>query len=187
MAPLPSIRLAMSLRAFERVAVDYGGQFISIQGREKRRQKQYLCLLTCLATRAVHLEMAFALDTDSFLNSFYRMVSRRGKPEEVVSDNGGNFVAADKELQDLVKRLAQNRIIKSAANHGIKWHFNPPLSPHVGGAHEIMIKAAKRALKKIGLKCFSRYLLVALGRKPSKPHFQGPIRRRISEEDRRNV
>ena len=133
MAPLPSIRLAMSLRAFERVAVDYGRPFITMQGRGKRREKRYLCLFTCLATRAVHLEMAFALDTDSFFNAFYRMVSRRGKPEEVVSDNGGNFVAADKELQELVKRLDQNRIIESAANRGIKWHFNPPLSPHFGG------------------------------------------------------
>ena len=40
---------------------------------------------------------------------------------------------------------------------------------------------------KIGIKCFSRFLLVAHGRKPSNPHFHGPIRRRISEEDRRNV
>ena len=149
MAPLQNNRLALSIRAFERVAVDYGGPFITIQGRGKRREKRYLCLFTCLATRAVHLEMAFALDTDSFLNAFYRMVSRRGKPEEVVSDNGGNFVAADKELQELVRRLDQDRIVKSTANRGIKWHFNPPLSPHFGGAHEIMIKAAKRALKAI--------------------------------------
>ena len=77
MAPLPRIRYAMSSRAFERVAVDYGGPFITIQGRGNRREKRYLCLFTCLATRAVHLEMAFALDTDSFLNAFYRMVSRR--------------------------------------------------------------------------------------------------------------
>ena len=40
---------------------------------------------------------------------------------------------------------------------------------------------------KIGIKCFSRFLLVAHGRKPSKPPFHGPIRQRISEEDRRNV
>ena len=65
---------------------------------EVSQDERYLCLFTCLATRAVHLEMAFALDTYSFLNAFYRMVSRRGKPEEVVSDNGGNFFAAGKEL-----------------------------------------------------------------------------------------
>ena len=31
---------------------------------------------------------------------------------------------------------------------------------------------------KIGLKCFSRLLLVVHGRKPSKPHFHGPIKQR---------
>ena len=149
MAPLASNRSAMSFRAFERVAVDYGGPFITIQGRGKRRQKRYLCLFTCLATRAVHLEMVFALDTDSFLNAFCRMISLRGNPEEVFSDNGGNFVAADKELQNLVKGLDQDRIIKNATNRGIKWNFNPPLSPHFRGAHEITIKASKRALKAI--------------------------------------
>ena len=93
--------------------------------------------------------MAFALDTDSLLNAFRRMASRRRKPEEVFSDNGGNFAAADKELQNLAKGLDEDRIIKNAKNRGIKWHFNPLLSPHSGGAHEIMIKAAKRALKAI--------------------------------------
>ena len=120
-----------------------------IKGRGKRREKRYLCLFTCLANRAVHLEMAFALDTDSFLNAFYHMASRRGKPEEVVFDNRGNFVAADKELQNLVRGLDQDRISKHAANRDIKWHFNPPLSPHFPGAREIMIKAVKRALKGI--------------------------------------
>ena len=119
------------------------------KGEVGKEKKRYLCLLTCLATRAVHLEMAFAMDTDSFFNASYRMANCRGKPEEVVSDNGGNFIAADKDLQELVKRLDQDRNIKSATNRGIKWHFNPPLSPHFGGAHEMMIKAAKRALKTI--------------------------------------
>ena len=32
------------------------------------------------------------------------------------------------------------------------------------------------AVTKIGIKRFSRFLLVGHGRKPSKPHFHGPIR-----------
>ena len=40
---------------------------------------------------------------------------------------------------------------------------------------------------KIGIKCSSRFLLVAQGRRPAKFHIHGPIRRRISEEDRKNV
>ena len=105
MAPLPTSRLKTSLRAFTRCAVDFAGPFVTVQGRGKRRVKRYLCLFTCLATRAVHLEMAFGLDTDSFLNAFYRMSSRRGLPQELISDNGTNFKGADAELKDLVSKL----------------------------------------------------------------------------------
>lgn len=91
MAPLPKIRLKMPLRALSRTAVDFGGPFITIQGRGKRRAKRYLCLFTCLTSRAVHLEIAYGLDTDSFLNAFCRMASRRGLPEEMISGNGTNF------------------------------------------------------------------------------------------------
>ena len=59
-----------------RTAVGFGGPFFTIQSRGKSRCKHYLCLFTCLATRAVHLEMAYGLDTDSFLRAFYRMSSQ---------------------------------------------------------------------------------------------------------------
>ena len=98
MAPLPKSRLQQPMRAFERVGVDYGGPYLTKQGRGKTRTKRYLCLFTCLTTRAVHLEMAYALDTDSFINAFSRMVARRGTPAFVLSDNGTNFVGAEREL-----------------------------------------------------------------------------------------
>ena len=149
MAPLPQITLQLSLRPFAQTAVDFGGPFVTIQGRRSRRQKRYLCLFTCLATRAVHLEMAFGLDTDSFLNSFYRMVNRRGLSREMLSDNGTNFVAAERELREFVQALDQSKIAQSSANKGVMWHFNPPLAPHFGGVHETMIKAAKRAVNAV--------------------------------------
>ena len=139
MAPLPKARLNMSLRAFDHIAVDFGGPFITVQGRGKRRQKRYLCLFTCLSTRAVHLELAFGLDTDSFLNAFYRMVNRLGLPTQVTSDNGKNMVGANNELIGLRNQLDQKKIASSTANQGIKWNFFPPLVPHFGGAHETMI------------------------------------------------
>ena len=149
MAPLPTARLETSLRAFAKSAVDFAGPFVTVQGRGKRREKRYLCLFTCLASRAVHLEMAFGLDTDSFLNAFYRMASRRGLPEVMFSDNGTNFKGADAELKSLVQQLDESRIKQSISNKGISWHFNPPLAPHFGGVHETMIKAAKRAMQAI--------------------------------------
>ena len=149
MAPLPLARLQASLKAFTRTSVDFGEPFITIQGRGKRREKRYLCLFTCLATRAVHLEMAFGLDTDSFLNAFFRMANRRGLPEELFSDNGTNFKGADRELKMLLSELDERKINTTVANKGVKWHFNPPLAQYFGGAHESMIKSAKKAITAI--------------------------------------
>ncbi|XP_047142973.1 uncharacterized protein LOC124817191 [Hydra vulgaris] len=73
------------------------------------------------------------------------MSSRRGTSKEMISDNGGNFVLANKELRSFTD--GEKKRINEAASHiGIKRHFNPPAAPHFGGVHEIMIKAAKRAI-----------------------------------------
>ncbi|XP_067661090.1 uncharacterized protein [Haliotis asinina] len=146
MADLPKVRVRSS-KAFEQVAVDFAGPFITIQGRGKRRTKRYLCLFTCLTTRAAHLEIAFGLDADSFLNAFFRMTSRRGIPKEVLSDNGTNFIKASKELKELVQsNLDSDKVKGSLANKGIIWRFNPPSAPHFGGVYESLIKSAKRAI-----------------------------------------
>lgn len=115
------------------------------QGRGKTRQKRYLCLFTCLETRAVHLEVAYSLDTDSFLNAFFRMTSQCGVPKDVVCDNGTNFVGGSNELKEL-EALDQNKIQDTTSSHRINWHFNPPAGPHFSGVHEIMIKAAKKPI-----------------------------------------
>ena len=47
--------------------------------------------VTCLASRAVRLEMACGLDVESFVNALSRMINRRGVPEEMLSDNGTNL------------------------------------------------------------------------------------------------
>ncbi|XP_028407850.1 uncharacterized protein LOC114530430 [Dendronephthya gigantea] len=146
MAPLPLNRSQLPLKAFSRVSVDFGGPFITVQGRGQRRQKRWLCLFTCFLSRAVHLEMAYGLDTDSFLRCFTRMASRRGYPSQIVSDRGTNFIGAARELKELVDQLNTCKIQETTIDSGVKWTFNPPLAPHFGGAHEIMIKAAKKAI-----------------------------------------
>lgn len=148
MAPLPQIRLRFTFRPFDQCAVDYAGPFTTVQGRGIKRQKRYLCLFTCLQTRAIHLEMAWNLDTDSFLNAFTRFTSRRGVPTEMISDNGTNFVGAANELRELVNSLDQDKIQRKTNNlfNKVQWHFNPPAGPHFGGVHEAMVKSAKVAI-----------------------------------------
>ena len=50
--------------------------------------------------RAVHLEVAHNLTADSLLQALRRFISRRGKPQQIYSDNGTNFVGAEKILRD---------------------------------------------------------------------------------------
>ncbi|XP_064646215.1 uncharacterized protein LOC135499401 [Lineus longissimus] len=97
MAPLPSHRITVRIRAFAKTGVDYAGPYL-VKISRKTNAKRWLCLFTCTTSRAVHLEIAYGLDTDSFLLAFSRMVARRGKPELVISDNGTNFVGANREL-----------------------------------------------------------------------------------------
>ena len=149
MAPLPRPRF-QSIRVFEKIGVDYGGPYLTKQGRGRTRAKRYLCLFTCLATRAVHLEMAYSLDTDSFINAFTRMTSRRGTPVYVISDNGTNFTCAERELRELVQQLDLKKISQETTKyHPIDWQFNPPSAPHFGGVFEAMVKSAKKAIKAI--------------------------------------
>jgi hypothetical protein len=77
------------------------------------------------------------------------MIARRGKPEEMISDNVTNFTAANNELRQLVLELDQQKITDKATNEGIKWKFNPPTGSHHGGVFEALIKSAKRSLKAI--------------------------------------
>ena len=94
MAPLPACRFAEPCRPFGGAAVDFAGPFETTSHRGRVRNKRYLCLFTCLKTRAVHLEMAMGLDTDAFVRCLARFISRRGKPKVMISDNGTNFVGA---------------------------------------------------------------------------------------------
>ena len=105
-----------------------------------------LCVFTCMTTRAVHLELAFGLDTDSFLRALSRFTSRRETLSAITSDNGMNFVGAVNELKQVEKRLDKEENLRTTAHKVIKWVFNPPSAPHFGGVSEYMAKAAKKTL-----------------------------------------
>ena len=54
--------------------------------------KRYGALFTCLASRAVHIEVANSLETDSFIGSLRRLICRRGSVREIRCDKGTNFI-----------------------------------------------------------------------------------------------
>ena len=98
MADLPKERLEADLPPFSNVGVDYFGPYVTKRGRSL--VKRYGVIFTCMSSRAVHLEMAHSLDTDSCIHALRRFISRRGQVTRIRSDNGTNLVGAIRELQD---------------------------------------------------------------------------------------
>ena len=143
MADLPEERFDAST-AFANVGVDYFGPFIVKIGR--RIEKRWCCLFTCLTMRAVHIEVVPKLDTDSCLNAIMRFIARRGKPNTTISDNGTNFVGAEREFADYVGAWNKEGIEEHLIQRGIRWKFNPTAAPHFGGVWERLVRSCKKTM-----------------------------------------
>ena len=144
MSDLPADRIIADLPPFTDVGIDYFGPMEVKRGRNT--VKRYGVIFTCLTSRAVHLEVAHTLDTDSCINAIRRFVCRRGQVRKIRSDNGTNFVSSNRELKSAVRDLNQNKLHHSLSQDGIKWIFNPPYGAHHGGVWERLIQQVKRVL-----------------------------------------
>lgn len=144
MADLPVERVTPDEPPFTNVGVDFFGPFEVKRGRSLI--KRYAVIFTCLNIRAVHLEMAHTLNTDSCINAIRRFIARRGDVKVIRSDNGTNFVRAERELQEAVLSLNNRQIQTAALSKGITWLFNPPAGSHHGGVWERQIRTVRRIL-----------------------------------------
>ena len=146
MADLPSDRMAAA-PPFTYVASDYFGPWIVKEGRKEL--KRYGVLFTCMASRAVHLETACSLRTDSFINALRRFVAIRGPIRQLRSDQGTNFVGADNELKRAVHEMDESKIEHFLLQHNcdyIKFKQNVPSASHQGGVWERQIRSVRRVM-----------------------------------------
>ena len=155
-APLPVVRVSSDshriIYPFAAVGLDYFGPLYVKNGpntRSKRNMspnKRYGCIFTCLRYRAVHLELAEDLTTDSFINAVLRFVGRRGPPTVIYSDNGSNFRGAEVDVIRALQAWDQEKIQATLTQRGIEWRFNPPAASHQGGVWERLIRSVRRIL-----------------------------------------
>ena len=146
MGNLPECRLEPGI-VFRNTEVDF---FVPMLIKERRSKiKVYGCLFFCMSTRACHLELGDDLSTDHFIMALNRFIARRGRPQNIYSDNGQNLVGANNEPQQCIRQLNEERIQNFCALTEIKWNFNPSSAPHFGGAWERLVQCTKRTLKAI--------------------------------------
>ena len=87
------------------------------------------------------------MSTDAILLALHRFISRKGFVKVSRSDNGSNFIGAEKELKEALKQLNHDKIIDVASRQNIEWKFNPPTSPWIEGVWESVVKSIKRGLR----------------------------------------
>ncbi len=132
---------------FTYAGVDYFGPFYIKEGRSQR--KRWGCLFTCLVTRAVHIETANSLSTDSFINAYRRFIGRRGPVRILCSDCGTNFVGAKSEMEAGLPEMNHGHIRGELLKDNCNWvefNMNVPHASHMGGVWERMIHSARAAL-----------------------------------------
>lgn len=145
MADLPKERITPDSPPFTYVGADYFGPITVKRGRSE--VKRYGVIFTCFTTRAIHLELANSLDTDSCINAIRRFISRRGQVQQIRSDNGTNLTSADRELKNAVKEWNKSyKLQVTLQQKGIEWIYNPPTASHYGGIWERLIKEVKQIL-----------------------------------------
>lgn len=154
MGNLPAVRVTPA-PPFHSTSVDYAGPFTvrDRKGRGYKTSKCYIAMFVCLVTKAVHIELVSSLHTSAFLSAFNRFIARRGKPKQMLSDNGSTFHGANNELTELYNFITNNDnlnvLTDSCSKEGIVWKFLPPYSAHMAGLHESSIKSCKTHLKKV--------------------------------------
>ena len=144
MAELPEDRVTPDKPPFSNLGMDYFGPIEVRRGRSSI--KRYGVIFTCSTSRAIHLEIAASLTTDSCINAIRRMVARRGPVNIIRSDNGTNIVGAEAELRREIQNWNQSDIGRTLEQLNIQWIFNPPSASHHGGFWERMIRSVRKII-----------------------------------------
>ena len=122
--PLPKDRTEKCF-PFEVIGTDYAGP-IYYKTKKKSELKAYILLFSCSVTRAVHIELVSNLTNTEFILSFKRLISGRGKPKIVYSDNAKTFQAGAKWLANINRDQKLHHFLNSET---ILWKFNVPKAP----------------------------------------------------------
>ncbi|CAI6376545.1 unnamed protein product [Macrosiphum euphorbiae] len=150
MGSLPAARVNPS-PAFHVTGLDYAGPISIRHGGTRSRvlTKAYVALFVCFSTRAIHLELVSDLTSLTFLAALRRFISRRGRPIQIHSDNGTNFIGANRLLGEFLNNNSIRKgILEYSHQEGIDWRFIPPHAPHFGGLWEAGVKSTKYHLRR---------------------------------------
>ena len=130
---------------FTSVGIDCFGPLRVRRGRSL--VKRYGVIFTCLAIRAVHIEVAHSLETDSFLMALRRFTAKRGQVKEVRSKKDTNLTGGERELRKSTNAWNHNKIHEALLQKSIKWNIKSPYASHYDDVWERCIRTTRKVLR----------------------------------------
>ena len=117
----------VSCRAAEckREMCEYTGPFHVKVGQNKKA-KNYGVILTCLNTRAVHLELATNCSMMEILQVLRRFFAVRGQPAQILSNSGTQFVVVQREHRRKIRGWRESELTDICAEKAVQWKFVTP-------------------------------------------------------------
>ncbi|KRZ50830.1 hypothetical protein T02_1504 [Trichinella nativa] len=115
----------------------------------KTTSPRYVCLITCMVTRAVHLELVPQMTMARVLQALRRFMARRGRPKIIQSDNFRSFKRAAAEFCQLWQSIDMDRMQRELVGHRIQWKFIPDRAPWMSGYWERLVRSVKESLRKV--------------------------------------
>ena len=166
MAPLPESRF-LPAPPFRCAAIDLFGPLVlkdAVKQKATRSSsatgKAWGLMIVCQSSSAVAIEVLGDYSMDAFMLAFSRFCARYGSPEELVSDQGTQLVAAAKELESWDWEKFGDRVEEKFK---IKWKFVPVAAPWMNGQSERHIGIAKKLMsRQMGNHVFTVYEMFSL-------------------------
>ncbi|XP_030611515.1 uncharacterized protein LOC115798709 isoform X1 [Archocentrus centrarchus] len=142
MADLPQERAELT-PPFTYCGMDCFGPIYIKEGRKEL--KRYGLLLTCMCSRAIHIEMLNDLTTDALINALRSFIALRGSVRQLRCDQGSNFMGARREFAEAMKEMDGEKLKK----FGCEFIMNTPSASHQGGLWERQIRTVRNVLSSI--------------------------------------
>ena len=185
MADSPLERVAPFTPPFHYCSCDYFGP-IHVKISRNKTAKHYGVIFTCLNTRSsCAFKVGRRLLNFRVPTSVSQIFSRlEDNLARMFSDNGTQFVGAERELREMVKGWNDQELKDFCAEHGTEWRFITPQAPHQNGTAESLVNSCKIALKKaIGSQVLTPFELHTCLQEVTNLVNQRSIRRSLNDPD----
>ena len=84
----------------------------------------------------MHIEVAFPLTTNSFMNAYRKFVSIKSK----VNDCGTHFIGAKREIRHEIDGIYNYKVSAHMLKDACEFKFNIPSASHAGGVWDRQIR-----------------------------------------------